>query len=437
MMSISYYLLDLTLKASKKPIPEEYRIKNKSVVRTYNRIIQSLQKKFETDQNEPIKLSPRDAGQTQCDEEDSSRNNLASWCTWVCNFLLERQEYNFPEIHGWRIRFRRIFLFIGTLAITITTFLIVHSNQTYSAKKEIQTLLNYIDTNLTWPDEGSALDDVFALYTNTQQYKCYIMVTASVFFWFSMAADIASYATEKALTKQYAFTTSRIINFFSSLLVFASVILVGLPDYLEASHLDRICPYCGHDFNHTVKHVAEFSIGLFFACLFTFQLLPILMMITLALVRASVLILVHPKLRSPDKKSRLQIMILHKVVIVSSVLCFPATFVSMSIIHQQQKDIVVTMLIVLFWVLPPLTLYLGLYCSQKYQKNSILLCVYYLYNLVYVGIIFVLMLYSFRADKCLQIVRNLLGSLTVWSGGIAQLCLCNVVISDMLYMTVF
>jgi hypothetical protein len=57
--------------------------------------------------------------------------------------------------------------------------------------------------------------------------------------------------------------------------------------------------------------------------------------------------------------------------------------------------------------------------------------------LVYVGIIFVLMLYSFRVDKCLQIVRNLLGSLTFWSGGIAQLCLCNVVISDMLYMTVF
>jgi hypothetical protein len=160
-------------------------------------------------------------------------------------------------------------------------------------------------------------------------------------------------------------------------------------------------------------------------------------MITMALVRASVLILVHPKLRSPDKTSRLQIMILHKVVIVSSLLCFPATFVSMSIIHQQQKDSVVTMLIILFWVLPPLTLYLGLYFSNQYKKNSILLYVYYLYNLAYVGIIFSIMLYSFTADKCLQIVWNLVGSLTFWSAGMAQLCLCNVVISDMLYMTVF
>ena len=58
--------------------------------------------------------------------------------------------------------------------------------------------------------------------------------------------------------------------------------------------LDTICPFCGHDFNRTVRQVAEFSIGLFFACLFTFQLIPILVTIGPALVRASVLILIHP-----------------------------------------------------------------------------------------------------------------------------------------------
>ena len=58
--------------------------------------------------------------------------------------------------------------------------------------------------------------------------------------------------------------------------------------------IDTICPFCGHDFNRTVRQVAEFSIGLFFACLFTFQLIPILVTIGPALVRASVLILIHP-----------------------------------------------------------------------------------------------------------------------------------------------
>ena len=43
-----------------------------------------------------------------------------------------------------------------------------------------------------------------------------------------------------------------------------------------ASNLDTICPFCGFDFNRTVRQVAEFAIGLFFACLFTFQLFPIL-----------------------------------------------------------------------------------------------------------------------------------------------------------------
>ena len=69
------------------------------------------------------------------------------------------------------------------------------------------------------------------------------------------------------------------MNFFGSLTVFASVIIVSLPDYLEASNLEEICPFCGYDFNSTVTTVAKFSIGLFFACLFTFQLIPILVTI--------------------------------------------------------------------------------------------------------------------------------------------------------------
>ena len=77
--------------------------------------------------------------------------------------------------------------------------------------------------------------------------------------------------------------------------MFAAVIVVGLPDYLSASHLDDICPFCGLQFNRTVKQVAEFSIGLFFACLFTFRLIPILVTIAPALVRAAVLILIHPR----------------------------------------------------------------------------------------------------------------------------------------------
>ena len=220
--------------------------------------------------------------------------NNANFGSKILNFILERQEYSYPETHGWRIKFRRIFLHLGVLGFTFTTYDTLVSTQSFSSKKEIQKILQLTGTNLTWPDEGSALDDVFQLYNETQQRKGYVMIAASFLFWASFLLDLLSYWSDRREVKSLAVSAGRVVNFLGSLFVFASVILVGLPDYLEASNLDKICPYCGEDFNKTVKQVAEFSIGLFFACLFTFQLLPVLLTIAPALVRASCLILIHP-----------------------------------------------------------------------------------------------------------------------------------------------
>ena len=370
-------------------------------------------------------------------EENYERKQNRAWYSILLNYILERQEYAFPETHGWRIKFRRIFLHLGVLGFSYTTFQTLVSTDSYSSKDEIQKILDYVGTNLTWPDEGSALDDVFELYNKTQKTKSWVMIAASVLFWSSIAFDNISFWTTNRKLRGVSVVLGRVVNFLGSLLVFASVILVGLPDYLEASHLDEICPYCGKDFNRTVKYVAEFSIGLFFASLFTFQLLPVLMTIAPALVRASVLILIHPGLRGQDKTSALRMSILQKVIVVSSLLSFPITFVSMCIVNQHQKDIVVTILIILYWTLPPLTLYLGLHYARTFQKYSILLFVYYMYNCVYIGLVLALASYSLQLEQFIQILRDMLQSPSVWFGTTAQVFLCNVVISDLLYMTVF
>lgn len=370
-------------------------------------------------------------------EDNYERTQNRAWYSFLLNYLLERQEYAFPETHGWRIKFRRIFLHLGVLGFSYTTFETLVSTDSYSSKDEIQKVLDYVGTNLTWPDQGSALDDVFELYNQTQKRKSYVMIAASILFWSSIAFDNLSFWTSSRKLRSVSVVLGRVVNFLGSLLVFASVILVGLPDYLEASHLDEICPYCGADFNRTVKYVAEFSIGLFFASLFTFQLLPVLMTIAPALVRASVLILIHPGLRGGDKISALRMSILQKVIVVSSLLSFPITFVSMCIVNQHQKDVVVTILIILYWTLPPLTLYLGLHYARTFQKYSILLFVYYLYNCVYVGLVLALALYSLQLEQFIQMLRDMLQSPSVWFGTTAQVFLCNVVISDLLYMTVF
>ena len=109
----------------------------------------------------------------------------------------------------------------------------------------------------------------------------------------------------------------------------------------------------------------------------------------------------------------------------------------MCIVDQHQKDVVVSILIIMFWILPPLTLYFGLQAAKKYKKTAVLLAVYYMYNMVYFGLVVALILYSFRLDQFIQKLREWLEKPSVWFGTMAQVFLCNVVISDLLYMTVF
>lgn len=277
-----------------------------------------------------------------------------------------------------------------------------------------------------------------------EKIKSYIMIVSTMLFWASLVLDLISHQVKTLTAKTILFSCSRITGFFGSLTVFASVIVVGLPDYLETSNLDEICPYCGYDFNRTVRQIAEFSIGLFFACLFTFQLIPILVTIGPALVRASVLILIHPTLQVEAQRkdeigevANLRMSILQQVILFSSMLTFPITFISMAIVQQYQKDYFVTLLILAFWFVPPLILYMGLYFAKKYQRHTILLFVYYMYNVFYAGLLSSIIFYSLTIEKVLEVLENLVQEPAFWAGSFSQIFLCNVVISDMLYMSVF
>ena len=48
-----------------------------------------------------------------------------------------------------------------------------------------------------------------------------------------------------------------------------------------------------------------------------------------------------------------------------------------------------------------------------------------------------ILFYSLTLKSVLELLQNLLQEPTFWAGFLAQISLCNVVISDMLYMTVF
>jgi len=391
--------------------------------------------KIESVEEPPAKVE-HDHGQGHADDEE--RRERRGKCRRFFDFILERREYRDPVTYGWRIRFRRLFLSLGTLLFTCLTANTAAETQSFSSKKEIQRLLDYTGTNLTWPDGGSALDDVFGLYNGMQRVKSYIMVASTCLFWAGLTFDMFGYRATTARRRALCLAGSRVTNLIGSLFVFAAVVVVGLPDYLEASNLEEICPYCGREFNETFKQAAEFAIGLFFACLFTFQLMPILVTVAPALVRASALILVHPSLQIEEREgTTLRMNILQQVIQFSSLLAFPITFISMAIVQQYQKDVVVTLLILAFWTVPPVVLTVGLHYTRKYRRYAILLWVYYLYNFCYFFLLLCLVVYSATLERIVELIRDLMKDPFFFIGSVSQVFLGNVVISDMLYASVF
>ena len=162
-----------------------------------------------------------DDDNTANDDTISSEVEVTDDSCWgktkqIYHFLLETTEYKHPDIYGWRIKFRRLFMTIGVICFTYQTISTAIDTQNYSSKAEIQDILDYLGTNLTWPDSGSILDDVFQLYNSMVRIKSYLMMTATLLFWVGLLLDLTSQRTTKYRTLLYS--ASRMANFFGSLI---------------------------------------------------------------------------------------------------------------------------------------------------------------------------------------------------------------------------
>jgi hypothetical protein len=120
----------------------------------------------------------------------------------LLNYILEYDEYSNPCKHGWRIRNRRIFLMVGTIGFTYVSIDNFLKAWNYSSKLEIQELLDRFGTNITWPDEGSSLDDLLNLYSQTQKNKSYAMVVATILFITSVMLDTISFFASNTVCKK-------------------------------------------------------------------------------------------------------------------------------------------------------------------------------------------------------------------------------------------
>ncbi len=58
------------------------------------------------------------------------------------------------------------------------------------------------------------------------------MIASMLIFWVSIILDLSSQKVLNMNIKMWMLSGGRLANFIGSLMVFASVIVVGLPDYL-------------------------------------------------------------------------------------------------------------------------------------------------------------------------------------------------------------
>ena len=58
-----------------------------------------------------------------------------------------------------------------------------------------------------------------------------------------------------------------------------------------------------------------------------------------------------------------------------------------------------------------------------------------MYNVFYAGLLSSIVFYSLTIEKVLEALENLVQEPAFWAGSFSQVFLCNVVISDMLYMS--
>ena len=101
-----------------------------------------LLRKNDSSQRQNLSTAGSDVSHETIDTVSSSDTTMVEVKNGSCwgktkrlyHFLMETQEYKDPQMHGWRIKFRRIFLTMGVLAFTYQTIHTAVTTQNYSSK---------------------------------------------------------------------------------------------------------------------------------------------------------------------------------------------------------------------------------------------------------------------------------------------------------------
>ena len=375
------------------------------------------------------------------------------------NWLLETIEHENSNKYGLKIEKRRLFLSIGCLAFSYAMIARIRYVMNYSARDQIQHTLNYLGLNLTWPN-ATIFDDAFIVYNKASFNQTCISSVACVLFWLAFLSDVISYKIRLGSNWKFKFLFfSRLFGIFGGLCIFASIAILAQPNYMGATHFEELCPDCGVHFNEGVKKSCKFLFGLFIGVLFTLKLAPVLFTVAPALVRTSVLILVHPEFK--DQKfsqwddaitelptlyqvNKVRATLLKGVSVIGGMSVVPLTLLAAGIlvqfVHFQESESevrTVITFIVLFWAVPFILLLFFLTLHSITEKNGFLLAAYFVHTVTYFASLVSLIWYCLNLYHQLPIIAQQLKTFTFYCELISEIFLTNISLSDLLYIALF
>jgi len=213
---------------------------------------------------------------------------------------------------------------------------------------------------------------------------------------------------------------SRCLGFLCVFFLFVGMLAMATPNYLRATPIGDIFPFCAERFNLMIEILAGNIVGVFCASLFAFSILPILLALTPSLVRAAFLILHGHKGMSSMRTVR-------TVFIFSSLMTPLIMILPLIVFYQMFGDNVIMACLIIFLVLPP-------FIAIKFKIN---LTMYLVWMFVYLGSIGAMILYEVIIFEQLSSVVQILKAPDLYCELIAEVCIANVVLSDVLYVNLF
>ena len=338
--------------------------------------------------------------------------------------------------------FHLIFLLIGMGTLGYLCYETWNWLITTDVRSNIQEILDMLDLHVLWPEGSTIFDGAFASYRAAllTQNSCYTTAFALL--------------CVKLLRPFHRI--GRCASILAGAILCGGVFSVPFPDYLSESNVTSICPSCAPEFDRVVRMTTGFGIGLGIAAIIVIRLLPVIFFISPSLVRVisiqlcSIigLLRTHGHAGQQDlpfhtrsdihPESVVLVHTLQLMLLVCGAMGPLLSFGPMVGLYQALGDSIVVLLIALFLAVPPFVLFVTQLVYSRYLMHRVwtgfVFVPYYTYMLAYGGLLVSLLAYALRSIGVWGYLVSVLSDASFWCQAIAEFCLVNVIVEDLLQL---